>query len=132
MDLFRAFLRRFSTYWWFLHILGENLKSTRKFDLIFSAAGQEGCKLWERDNFSLLWTYSSLDDWYSQLSVNRHLFKTDTFCWSRPFFSQFTVTKLLLRGGHLCETYNGHFKTSTDTCEVEFLVNNALKRKCTC
>ena len=29
---------------------------------------------------------------YSQLSLNEHLFKTDTFCWSLPFSSHFTVT----------------------------------------
>ena len=29
---------------------------------------------------------------YSQLSPNGLLYKTDTFCWFRPFFSHFTVT----------------------------------------
>ena len=34
---------------------------------------------------------------YSQLSLNGHLYKTDTWCWSRPFLSHFTITKLSIR-----------------------------------
>ena len=33
--------------------------------------------------------FSSLQ--YSHFSLNGHLYKTDTLCWSRPFFSQCTV-----------------------------------------
>ena len=29
---------------------------------------------------------------YSQLSLNGHLYKTDTWCWCRPFLSHFTIT----------------------------------------
>ena len=34
---------------------------------------------------------------YSQLSLNQHLVKTDTLCWSWPFFSHFAVIKLPIR-----------------------------------
>ena len=34
---------------------------------------------------------------YSQLSLNGHLYKTDTWSWSLLFFNHFTVTELSLR-----------------------------------
>ena len=49
---------------------------------------------------------------YSQLSLNGHLYKTDSWCWSRPFLSHFTITKLSVR------RTTDALKSSTDTCEV--------------
>ena len=34
---------------------------------------------------------------YSQFSLNGHLYKTDSWCWSLLFFSHFTETKLSIR-----------------------------------
>ena len=40
----------------------------------------------------------------SQLSLNGHLYKTDTWCWSRPSLSHITITKL-----SITRADNGHF-----------------------
>ena len=34
---------------------------------------------------------------YSQLSVNGYLHKTDTWCWSLPFFSHFTIERTVFK-----------------------------------
>ena len=34
---------------------------------------------------------------YRGLNSNGHLYKTDTWCWSPPFFNYFTVTILPIR-----------------------------------
>ena len=47
---------------------------------------------------------------FSQLPLNGHLSKTDTWCWSLPFFSHFTVTILpIRRTTGTFETINGQF-----------------------
>ena len=57
---------------------------------------------------------------YSQLSLNGHLYKTDTLCWSRLFFSRYKTDTSLRRT-------TDTLKPSTDTCEVLFLVKNTSK-----
>ena len=46
---------------------------------------------------------------YTQFSLNGHLSKTHTWCWSLPFFSHFSVTILPTRREHFSKTDNGHF-----------------------
>ena len=54
---------------------------------------------------------------YSQLSLNGHLYKTDSWCWSRPFLSHFTITKISVRRTPLRRTTDA-LKSSTDTYKV--------------
>ena len=55
---------------------------------------------------------------YSQISLNGHLYKTNAWCWSLPFFSHFRVTILILsiRRTPLSdgqpETVNGHLRSA--------------------
>ena len=56
-------------------------------------------------------------DGYSQLFLNGHLYKTDTWCWSRPLLSHFTITTLYKTDTSIRRTTDT-LKLSTDTCEV--------------
>ena len=55
-------------------------------------------------------------DVYSQLSLNRHLYyKTNTWCWSQPFYNNQNLYKTDTSIRWTTDT----FKSSTDTCEVQ-------------
>ena len=67
---------------------------------------------------------------YEVLSLNGHLsYKTDTWCWSLPFFSHFTVTKLPIKLTPLVfKTDNRHFETvNGHLIMLFFLVKNTPK-----
>ena len=69
---------------------------------------------------------------YSQLSLNGHLYKTDTWCWSRPFLSHFTITKLYKTDTSIRRTTDT-LKSLTDTCEVlNVTANFDLGKKNSC
>ena len=72
---------------------------------------------------------------YTQLSLNRHLYKADTCCWFLPFFCYFSVsilsedTRPLKRTTDAFETVNGHLRSvllSENTSKIHQTVYGKL------